>query len=42
MSFYVTGIQVERLQVMSKKSGLAASEIIRRGIDEPLEKYKEK
>jgi len=42
MNFYLTEIQVKRLQAMSKKTGLTASEILRRAIDEYWEKFKEK
>lgn len=40
MNFYLTDVQVKRLQAMSKKTGLTASEIIRRAIDEYWERFK--
>lgn len=42
LNFYLTDIQVKRLQMMSKKTGLTASEIIRRTIDEYWEKFERK
>jgi len=39
MNFYLTDNQVKRLQMMSKKTGLTASEIIRRAIDEYWERF---
>lgn len=41
-NFYLTDIQVKRLQTMSKKTGLTASEIIRRSVDEYWERYEKK
>jgi predicted DNA-binding protein len=38
MNFYLTEVQVKRLQAMSKKTGLTASELIRRAIDEYWER----
>jgi len=42
MNFYLTEIQVKRLQAMSKKTGLTASELIRRAIDEYWERFERK
>jgi hypothetical protein len=41
-NFYLTDIQVKRLKTMSKETGLTASEIIRRSVDEYWEKYEKK
>jgi predicted DNA-binding protein len=42
MNFYLAEIQIKRLQSMSKKTGLSASEILRRAIDEYWEKFEKK
>jgi hypothetical protein len=42
LNFYLTDIQVKRLSLMSNKSGLTASEIIRRAIDDYWERYEKK
>jgi len=42
INFYLTDIQVKRLQVMSKKTGLTSSEIVRRAIDEYWERFERK
>ena len=42
MNFYLTDVQVKRLQAMSKKTGLTASEVIRRAIDEYWERFEQK
>jgi predicted DNA-binding protein len=42
MNFYLTEIQVKRLPVMSKKTGLTASEVLRRAIDEYWERFEKK
>lgn len=42
MNFYLAEIQVKRLKSISKKTGLSASEILRRAIDEYWEKFEEK
>ena len=42
VDFYLSKIQIERLAKLSKKSGLSASEILRRAIDEYWEKQKGK
>ncbi len=39
LNFYLTDIQVKRLQMMTRKTELTASEIIRRAIDEYWEKH---
>jgi predicted DNA-binding protein len=41
-NFYLTDIQVKRLQMMSKKTGLTASEIVRRAVDEYWERFERK
>jgi predicted DNA-binding protein len=40
MGLYLSDFQVKRIKTISKKKGLTASEIIRRMIDERLEKPK--
>jgi predicted DNA-binding protein len=40
MGLYLSDFQMKRLKTLSKKKGLTASEIIRRMIDEGLEKPK--
>jgi predicted DNA-binding protein len=40
MGLYLSDIQMKRIKTLSKKKGLTASEIIRRMIDERLEKPK--
>ena len=42
MNFYLADIQIKRLKSISTKTGLAASEIIRRAIDVYWEKYEKK
>jgi predicted DNA-binding protein len=42
LNFYLTDIQVKRLQAMSKNSGLSASEILRRAIDEYWGRFEKK
>jgi predicted DNA-binding protein len=39
--FYLTMLQMERLRKLSRKTGLSASEILRRAIDEYWESQKE-
>lgn len=41
-NFYLTDLQFKRLNSMSKKMGLSASEILRRAIDEYWEKFERK
>jgi len=38
-NFYVTDLQEKRLQMMSKKTGLSESELLRRAIDEYWERF---
>ncbi len=42
INFYLTEVEVKRLNEMSKKTGLTASEIVRRAIDEYWEKFERK
>lgn len=42
VGFYLTDLQIKELKKVSKKTGLTVSELIRRAIDEHLEKYREK
>jgi len=42
MNFYLTDVEVKRLAEMSKKTGLTASEIVRRAIDEYWERFEKK
>jgi len=42
MNFYLTDVEVKRLNEMSKKTGLSASEILRRAIDEYWERFENK
>jgi len=41
-NFYLTDLQLKRLNLMSKKMGLSASEILRRAIDEYWERFEKK
>ena len=41
-NFYLTDLQYKRLNTMSKKLGLSASEILRRAIDEYWERFEKK
>ena len=41
-NFYLTDLQLKRLNTMSKKLGLSASEILRRAIDKYWEKFERK
>ena len=41
-NFYVTDLQEKRLQMMSKKTGLSESELLRRAIDEYWERFEKK
>jgi len=41
-NFYLTDLQLKRLNSMSKKMGLSASEILRRAIDEYWERFEKK
>jgi predicted DNA-binding protein len=42
MNFYLTNVEVKRLNQISKKTGLTASEIVRRAIDEYWERFEKK
>lgn len=39
VNYYMSEVQLKRLESLSKKTGLSASEILRRAIDEYWEKY---
>jgi len=41
-NFYLSEMQLKRLNSMSKKNRLSASEILRRAIDEYWERYEKK
>ena len=41
-NFYLSDLQLRRLNSMSKKLGLSASEILRRAIDEYWERFEKK
>lgn len=41
-NFYLSEIQIKKLEQLSKKTGLSMSELLRRAIDEYFEKVKEK
>jgi predicted DNA-binding protein len=41
-NFYLSDLQLKRLNTMSKKMGLSASEILRRAIDEYWERFEKK
>jgi predicted DNA-binding protein len=40
--FYLTDLQYKRLSLISKKTGLSASEILRRAFDEYWERFERK
>ncbi len=42
MNFYLTDVEVKRLNEMSKKTGLTSSELVRRAIDEYWERFEKK
>ena len=42
INFYLAEIQIKRLKSISKKTGLSASEILRRAIDEYWERFERK
>jgi len=42
MNFYLAEIQIKRLKSISNKTGLSASEILRRAIDEYWERFERK
>jgi hypothetical protein len=39
---YLTALQMKKLKTISKKTGLAIADLIRRMVDDGLEKYEEK
>ncbi|MGO8989066.1 MAG: ribbon-helix-helix domain-containing protein [bacterium] len=39
VGFYLTDLQIKNLKLVSKKTGLTVSEIIRRAVDEHLKQY---
>jgi len=41
-NFYLSDLQLKRLNSMSRKLGLSASEILRRAIDEYWERFEKK
>ena len=41
-NFYLTDLQLKRLNTISKKLGLSASEILRRAVDAYWEKFEKK
>ena len=41
-NFYLTDLQYKRLNSMSRKMGLSASELLRRAIDEYWERFEKK
>ena len=42
VNYYLSEIQLKRLESISKKTGLSASEILRRAIDEYWERFERK
>jgi len=42
INFYLAEIQIKRLKSISKRTGLSASEILRRAIDEYWERFERK
>lgn len=42
VNFYISKLQIDRLGKLAKRSGLSASEILRRAIDEYWEKESKK
>ena len=42
VGLYLTDLEVKKLKAIAKKTGLTVSELIRRIIDEGLEKYETK
>jgi aspartate/methionine/tyrosine aminotransferase len=42
VGFYLTDLQIQNVKKVSKKTGLTVSEIIRRALDEWLERYEQK
>jgi len=42
VNFTISEVEIKRLKVLSKKTGLSASEILRRAIDEYWERFARK
>jgi predicted DNA-binding protein len=42
VGFYLTDLQIKNLKKLSKKTGLTVSEIIRRAVDEHVERFEKK
>jgi predicted DNA-binding protein len=42
VNFTISEVEIKRLKVLSKRTGLSASEIIRRAIDEYWERFEKK
>lgn len=42
VNFYISKLQIDRLDKLARKSGLSASEILRRAIDEYWERQEKK
>lgn len=42
VNFTISEVEIKRLKVLSKKTGLSASEILRRAIDEYWERFERK
>ena len=42
VNFTISEVEIKRLSLLSKKTGLSASEIVRRAIDEYWEKFERK
>jgi len=42
VNFTISEVEIKRLKALSKKSGLSASEIVRRAIDEYWERFERK
>ncbi len=42
VNFTISEVEIKRLKVLSRKTGLSASEILRRAIDEYWERFEKK
>ena len=42
VNFTISEVEIKRLKILSKKTGLSASEILRRAIDEYWERFEKK
>ena len=42
VNFTISEVEIKRLKILSKKTGLSASEILRRAIDEYWERFETK